>query len=72
MSIGTSRDLAKSDTPNDSFSWVLVTDTAGSIVYGQRGGNTTTITVAPVGVWMPVGNATHVTTGSTAEGIVVA
>ena len=72
MNIGTTRDLAKSDTENDQFKWVMVTTTAGSLVVGHTGGLETTISVAPVGAWLPVGNAIYVKTTSTAVGLIVA
>lgn len=68
---GLSRDLAKSDTANDEFNRLMVTTTAGSVVYNTNGGNTYTVTVAPVGVWIPVGNATNVRVASTAVGLIV-
>jgi|TARA_R100000049_G_C1920826_1_gene66124 hypothetical protein len=71
--IGQARDLAKSDTKNDSgFNWCLVTGTAGSLIIQQSGGNQTTLANVPVGVWIPVGNATNILTSSTASGLMVA
>lgn len=70
---GAARDLAASDTKNDSgFSWILVTTTAGSVVVDQVGGNTTTLATVPLNVWIPVGNATNIQTSSTAVGFMVA
>ncbi len=69
---GSARDLAESDTVNDQFNWLMVTTTAGSVVYGQVGGNEITLAAVPVGVWIPVGNATHVKIASTAVGLMVA
>lgn len=70
--IGQARNLSKSDTPNDKFNWCLVTDSAGSLVIGSSGGNDVTLSNVPVGVWIPVGNATHILTTSTAIGLMVA
>lgn len=72
MIISSARDLAKSDTPNDNFNWVMVTTTSGSLVIGKEGGNETTLSSVPIGVWIPAGNATHVTLASTAAGLMVA
>jgi len=72
MSIGASRNVVKSDTPNDKFDWVLVTTTAGSLVIGQEGGNEITLNDVPVGVWLPVGKAQYIATSSTASGLIVA
>ena len=69
--LGSSRDLAQSDTANDEFNWLMVVTTAGSVVYNQAGGNEITLASVPVGVWIPVGNATNVKTTSTAVGIMV-
>ena len=69
---GAARDIALSDTPNDSFSWVLVTTTSGSLIIDQKGGNSTTLSSVPLGVWIPVGFATNIQTGSTAVGVMVA
>lgn len=69
---GATRDLTLSDTPNSNFSWLMVTTTSGSVVIDQNGGNTVTLASVPVGVWLPVGNATNVQTSSTAVGIMVA
>lgn len=70
--IGQARDLSKSNTPNDKFNWCLVTTTAGSLVIQQVGGNQTTLANVPIGVWIPVGNATNILTSSTASGLMVA
>lgn len=70
--IGQARDLSKSDTPNDNFNWCIVTTTSGSLVVGSKGGNIITLANVPVGVWIPVGNATNITTASTAVGLMVA
>lgn len=69
---GAARDLSKSDTANDRFSWVMVVTTAGSLIIDQEGGNSTTLASVPTGVWVPVGTATNIQTGSTAVGLVVA
>lgn len=69
---GAARDATLSDVPNGSFNWAMVGTTAGSIIYNSTGGNQTTITNAPVGVWIPLGNATNIRTASTAIGIIVA
>jgi hypothetical protein len=71
INLGSSRDLVLSDTPNDQFNMIMIMGTTGTVIYGQEGGNVTTITNARGGVWLPVGNATHVLTSSTATGIVV-
>lgn len=70
--IGQARDLTKSDTPNDKFTWCLVTTTAGSLVVHSVGGNISTLASVPVGVWIPVGNAINIATSSTAVGLMVA
>lgn len=72
MNITSARPINKSNTPNDNFSWVLVTSTAGSVVYDGKGGNTITLPSVPTGVWIPVGNATNIRTASTAVGFLVA
>lgn len=70
---GAARDLALSDTKNDTgFSWVMVTGTAGSVIVNQVGGNQTTLASVPIGVWVPVGQGTNVRIASTAVGIMVA
>ena len=71
MEITAARDLAKSDTANDRFSWIMVTVAQGSVVLLQEGGNTTTLAEVPIGVWIPVGTALAVTTASTADGLMV-
>ncbi len=71
MTIGASRDLTASDTPNDRFNWLMVTTTAGDVTYDTEGGNSYTMTNVPVGVFIPVGKATNVQTSSTAVGFVV-
>ena len=70
--IGQSRNISTSDVANDRFGWLMVTGTAGSVVYGSQGGNETTLTNVPVGVWVPVGVATHITSSSTATDFIVA
>lgn len=70
FNFGTTVDLTKSDTANARFNMVLVT-TAGSLVVGQTGGNVITLASVPANVWIPVGDATHITTASTADGIMV-
>lgn len=70
--ITAARDLAKSNTKNDNFSWLMVTTTAGSVIVGREGGNETTLANVPVGQWIPVGQGLYVTTASTAAGIMVA
>lgn len=72
MSLGSSRNLTPSDVANDNFSWILITTTAGTLVYTAVGGNVVTLVDAPVGVWLPVGNATNINTASTAAGFIVA
>lgn len=69
--MGATRDLAKSDTPNDVFNWVMVTTTSGSVIIDQDGGNSITLASVPAGVWVPVGNGTNIQTGSTAIGLMV-
>jgi hypothetical protein len=71
-SIGTARDLAKSDTANDKFSMLMVTDTSGTVIYNQENGGVVTITNALTGIWIPVGQATNIRAASTAVGFVVA
>lgn len=69
--LGTTHDLTKSDTANDRFNWVMVTTTTGTLVIGQEGGNVITLASVPVNVWIPVGEATHIKTASTATGLMV-
>lgn len=69
--VGTTRDLAKSDTPNATFNMLMVTTSEGSVVVGLRDGSTITLANVPVASWVPVGEGTHVTTASTAVGIMV-
>jgi hypothetical protein len=69
--MGSTKDLAKSDTPNAEFNWIMVTTTAGSLIVGKKGGNVTTLADVPVGIWVPVGDATNIETGSTAVGLMV-
>lgn len=69
--VGQARDLSKSDTANDKFSWLMVTGSTGSVILDLVGGNEVTLAAVPVGVWIPVGNATNVTTSSTASGFMV-
>lgn len=71
VNLGTTRDIVKSDTPNDQFNMVMVTTTSGSISYDQIGGNTIVLASVPVGIWVPVGNATNINTASTALGLMV-
>lgn len=68
---GQARDLSKSDTANEKFNWIMVTGSTGSVILGLEGGNSVTLSSVPVGVWVPVGNATNVTTASTATGLMV-
>ena len=68
---GATKDLAESDTPNAKFKWLMVTTTAGSVIVDQVGGDSTTLASVPVGVWIPVGNATNVKIASTAVGLMV-
>jgi ketopantoate hydroxymethyltransferase len=70
--VGTARDLVKSNTANDKFSMLMVTDTSGSVIYDQENGGVVTITNALTGIWIPVGQAVNVRTASTASGFVVA
>lgn len=69
--MGSTNDLAKSDTANAVFNWVMVVTSPGSLIIGKDGGNTVTLASVPVGVWVPVGNATNIETGSTAVGLIV-
>ena len=71
INLGTTRDAVTSDTPNDQFNMVMVTTTSGSVSFDQEGGNTVVLTFVPVGVWVPVGNATNINTESTATGLMV-
>ena len=71
MNIGTAHEVVKSNTPNDTFTMLLVTTTVGTVHFDQIGGNDIELTDVPVGVWIPVGNAINVRTTSTAVGIVV-
>jgi hypothetical protein len=71
INLGTTRDVVKSDTPNDTFTMVMVTTTSGSVDFDQEGGNNIVLTAVPVGVWVPVGNATNINTATTAVGIMV-
>lgn len=71
MQLTAARNLTKSDTPNDNFTWVLVTTTAGTLEIESEGGNIRTITNVPTGVFLYVGNATNVRTASTAAGLIV-
>lgn len=72
MSISQARPINKSNTPNDQFGWLLVTSTAGSVIFNVLGGNQVTLPSVPTGVWIPVGNATNIMTASTAVGFLVA
>lgn len=72
MSISSARDFEKSDTVKDRFSWFMVTDAAGSVVYEQAGGNIVTLANVPAGVWVPAGNAVRIREASTAIGFLVA
>ena len=72
MIIGNARDLTASDTAGDEFNWVMVTGAAGTLVYSEAGYIDTTVTIAPLNVWIPVGRATNIKTSSTATGFVVA
>ena len=68
---GAAQDLTQSDSSVDSFNWLMVTTTGGSVIIDQVGGNQTTLSAVPVGAWVPVGNAIRVRTASTAVGIMV-
>lgn len=68
---GAARDAVLSDAPNGNFNWVMVGGAAGTVIYNTTGGNTYTITSAPVGVWIPLGNATNIRTASTATNLIV-
>ncbi len=70
INMGTTRDLTKSDTAGEQFNMILVS-IAGSLIIDQVGGNTVTLTDVPANVWIPVGRATNVQTGSTALGLMV-
>lgn len=72
MTITSTRDLEKSDVSVENFSWFIVTDTAGSVSYEQKGGNIVSLSAVPVGVWLPAGNAIRIRTASTAVGFMVA
>lgn len=69
--LGVSQDLAKSDTPNAKFDWVMVVTTSGTLVVDHDGGNTTTLASVPTNVWIPMSNGTNIQTASTAVGFVV-
>jgi len=71
FNMGSTKDLAKSDTPNAVFNWVMVTTTSGSVIIDQEGGNQITLAAVPVGVWVPTGKATNITIASTAVGLMV-
>jgi hypothetical protein len=71
FNLGLTQDLAESDTANAEFNWVMVTTTAGSLIIGTAGGDEITLASVPVGVWIPVGEATHVKIASTAVGLMV-
>jgi len=71
INLGTTRDAVKSDAPNDKFTMVMVTTASGTIDVDQEGNNNIVLTNVPVGVWIPVGNATNVRIASTATGIMV-
>mgnify|MGYP003663230672 FL=1 len=70
INLGTTRDVVKSDTPNDRFNMVMVT-TTGTLDFDQEGGNNIVLASVPSGVWVPVGNATNIRTASTATGVMV-
>ena len=70
--IGKARNITKSDVKSDTFSWVLVTTTPGDVVILSAGGEVSTLTDVPVGVWVPVGNACSIMIASTAVGFIVA
>jgi hypothetical protein len=72
MAITSSAPLTPSDTNVTFFSWLLVTGTAGTVVYEQAGGNVITLPAVPIGVWMPAGNAIRIRTASAAVGFIVA
>lgn len=72
MNITAARPLTTSNTPNDNFSWLLVTVSSGNVVLDLKGGNEVTLPDIPTGVWIPVGNATNIRTSSTASGFLVA
>lgn len=67
--LGITHDITLSDTANDKFDWIMVTGTAGSVIVEHEGGNTTTLSAVPVGVWVAVSKGLNVTTASTAVGI---
>ena len=69
--MGSVKDLAKSDTDNALFNWVMVTTTTGSVIVDQEGGNSITLAAVPVGVWVPVGKGTNIKIASTAVGFMV-
>lgn len=69
--MGAVHDLALSNTPNATFNSLMVTTTAGSVVYVQRDGTEITLANVPVGEWIPTGEGTNVKTTSTAVGIMV-
>lgn len=66
------RDLTKSDTVRTDFQWLLVTDTAGSVIMDTEGGDEITLAAMPVGVWTPVGRMSRIKVASTAVGFMVA
>lgn len=71
INVGTAHNLIKSDVPNDRFTMVMVTGVSGTLEFDQEGGNVVALPSVPVGVWVPVGNATNVRIASTALGIMV-
>lgn len=71
VNFGTTNDLAKSDTANAKFNWLMVVTSPGAVVYNQKGGNEITLASVPVGVWIPVGKALNVKVASTAVGFMV-
>lgn len=72
FNLGTTKDRAASDTRNGPvFNWLMVTGATGSVVLLQDTGDTITLASVPVGVWVPVGPSTNITTASTATGFMV-
>ena len=68
--LGRTHDVAKSDTPNDAFDWVIV-GTAGSLVVEHVGGEVTTLAAVPANQWIPMSNGTNIKAASTAVGFMV-
>lgn len=66
------RDLAKSDTPNARFEWLMVTNTQGTVILDTASEDQVTLTSVPVGIWIPTGTCTNVRVASTADGFMVA